>query len=136
LVFFIISDHQLEIQKFSPKEDIYAIETPKLLTERTAEDESFMTSNGKRRPIIATCSSCMDDAHKKCRECGCKICAGKHDEHYLLLCDECNYAYHLACLNPPLAAIPDEDYWYCPECKNDDSEIVKVCVMHFRIFFY
>ncbi|XP_026824930.1 E3 ubiquitin-protein ligase UHRF1 isoform X2 [Ooceraea biroi] len=118
-------DHQLKIEKFSPKKDIFAIETPKLLAERTAEDEGFMISNGKRRPIIATCSSCMDDENEKCRECGCKICAGKHDEHYLLLCDECNYAFHLSCLDPPLTAIPDEDYWYCPECKNDDSEIVK-----------
>ena len=27
------------------------------------------------------------------------------------------------CLDPPLEAIPDDD-WYCPLCKNDESEIV------------
>ncbi|XP_050448065.1 E3 ubiquitin-protein ligase UHRF1-like [Cataglyphis hispanica] len=119
------SDHQLEIQKVNPKGEIYAIETIKLLTERTAEDERFMVSNGKRRRVAATCTTCMDNPRKKCQECGCKVCAGKQDEHNLLLCDECNYAYHLGCLNPPLATIPDDDYWYCPECKNDENEIVK-----------
>lgn len=118
-------DHQLEIQKVNLKGEIYAIETVKLLTERTMEDEKFMISNGKRRRIAATCTTCMDNPRKKCQECGCKVCAGKQDEHNLLLCDECNYAYHLGCLNPPLATVPDDDYWYCPECKNDENEIVK-----------
>lgn len=127
-IFLFISDHQLEIQKVNPKGEIYAIEAIKLLTERTAEDERFMISNGKRRRIAATCTTCMDNPRKKCQECGCKVCAGKQDEHNLLLCDECNYAYHLGCLNPPLATIPDDDYWYCPECKNDENEIVKVCL--------
>jgi E3 ubiquitin-protein ligase UHRF1 len=42
-----------------------------------------------------------------------------------LLCDECNFAYHIRCLNPPLEAVPECDEWYCPECKNDENEIVK-----------
>lgn len=85
-----------------------------------------MTSNGKRRRVAAACDSCMDDPEKECHECGCRACAGKQDEHSLLLCDECNDAYHLGCLDPPLAEIPEEDYWYCPKCKNDENEIVKV----------
>lgn len=100
------------------------------------EDEKFMISNGKRRHVTATCTSCLDNSHKKCRECGCKICSGKQDEHNLLLCDECNYAYHLSCLDPPLTMIPKEDYWYCPECKNDENEIVKVCVYLLLIIIF
>ncbi|XP_072761128.1 E3 ubiquitin-protein ligase UHRF1 [Anoplolepis gracilipes] len=118
-------DHQLEILKVNTKGEVYAIEAAKLLTERTKEDEKFMISTGKRRRVAANCRTCMDNPNKKCKECGCKVCAGKQDEHNLLLCDECNDAYHLGCLNPPLATIPDDDYWYCPECKNDENEIVK-----------
>ncbi|RXN07911.1 E3 ubiquitin- ligase UHRF2 isoform X1 [Labeo rohita] len=42
-----------------------------------------------------------------------------------LLCDECNMAFHIYCLNPPLSAIPEDEDWYCPTCKNDSSEVVK-----------
>ncbi|OAD54927.1 E3 ubiquitin-protein ligase UHRF1 [Eufriesea mexicana] len=83
---------------------------------RNPEDEQHFISNGKRRRMQASCNACLDNPRKKCRECGCRVCAGKEDEHNLLLCDECNSAYHLGCLNPPLSSIPEEDYWYCPEC--------------------
>nr|KAG5688100.1 hypothetical protein BaRGS_031293 [Batillaria attramentaria] len=49
----------------------------------------------------------------------------KHDPEKQLMCDECDQAYHLDCLNPPLTAIPDEDEWYCPSCKRDENEVVK-----------
>ena len=29
-----------------------------------------------------------------------------------LLCDECNMAYHIYCLSPPLEKVPEEEYWY------------------------
>ncbi|XP_032673029.1 E3 ubiquitin-protein ligase UHRF1-like [Odontomachus brunneus] len=124
-ILHIGSDNKLENRRVNPRGEIYAVESPKLLSERSTEDERFMISSGKRRRIAAACTSCMDNPRRKCRECGCKVCAGKEEEHNLLLCDECNSAYHLGCLNPPLTKIPDEDYWYCPECKNDENEIVK-----------
>ena len=40
------------------------------------------------------------------------------------MCDECDMAYHMACLNPPLTTLPDDDEWFCPLCKNDGSHIV------------
>ncbi|XP_043250164.1 E3 ubiquitin-protein ligase UHRF1-like isoform X2 [Colletes gigas] len=118
-------DQLLENRKVNPKSEIFAIEEPKLLGERTPEDEQHMISNGTRRRVQANCNACSDNPRAKCRECGCRVCAGKEDEHNLLLCDECNSAYHLRCLNPPLTSIPEEDYWYCAECKNDENEIVK-----------
>jgi histone demethylase JARID1 len=33
----------------------------------------------------------------------------------LLLCDGCDYGYHIYCLDPALKAIPDRD-WYCDRC--------------------
>ncbi|XP_011881971.1 PREDICTED: E3 ubiquitin-protein ligase UHRF1-like isoform X2 [Vollenhovia emeryi] len=107
------------------KETIYAIETPKLLTARTAEDEQFMISSGKKRAVDPACKECNDNPNSDCRSCGCKICAGKEEENTLLICDECDDMFHMKCLTPPLLELPQEAYWYCPECKIDENEIVK-----------
>ena len=42
----------------------------------------------------------------------CKVCREGGD---LLCCDSCPCTYHLACVNPPLAGIPEET-WNCPRC--------------------
>ncbi|KAG9354154.1 hypothetical protein JZ751_012278 [Albula glossodonta] len=71
------------------------------------------------------CKHCKADPDSECRFCSCCVCGGKQDAHMQLLCDECNMAFHIYCLNPPLATIPDDEDWYCPTCKNDTSEVVK-----------
>ena len=45
----------------------------------------------------------------------CSVCEEGGD---LLMCDgeSCPRVYHLKCLEPPLAKVPEGD-WYCPECK-------------------
>ncbi|KAK3584575.1 hypothetical protein CHS0354_024623 [Potamilus streckersoni] len=78
-----------------------------------------------KRKIKPECDHCLDNPRKKCKHCACCVCGGKHDPDKQILCDECNQAYHLSCLNPPLDKLPEEDEWYCPSCKNDDNEIVK-----------
>jgi hypothetical protein len=35
----------------------------------------------------------------------------------LLLCEDCNDAYHLECVKPELFSIPDDE-WYCPLCEH------------------
>ncbi|KAG8540643.1 hypothetical protein GDO81_020879 [Engystomops pustulosus] len=70
------------------------------------------------------CKLCKDDPKTKCRMCACHICGGKQDPEKQLLCDECDSAFHLYCLDPPLSALPDVDDWYCPDCRNDTSEVV------------
>lgn len=57
------------------------------------------------------CENCKDIKSRKCQECGCKVCSGKNDYDKILLCDECDYGYHLTCLDPPLQKIPEEDEW-------------------------
>jgi hypothetical protein len=47
------------------------------------------------------CKRCKDDPKKKCAECGCAKCRGKERPGELLMCDECEYCYHLQCLDPP-----------------------------------
>ncbi|GAB6026804.1 ubiquitin-like with PHD and RING finger domains 2 [Chamberlinius hualienensis] len=78
-----------------------------------------------KRNVQPTCAVCNDKKSVKCRECACKVCGGKNDPGQQVLCDECNGAYHFTCHKPPLDSLPEEDFWYCSGCKNDDNEIVK-----------
>ena len=47
---------------------------------------------------------------------GCSVCGGDIAAGPVLLCDACDGEYHCACLSPPLASVPDDD-WYCPACE-------------------
>jgi hypothetical protein len=61
----------------------------------------------------------------------CKVCGIDRDDDSVLLCDTCDHEYHTYCLNPPLARIP-EGNWYCPSCVvgkriiQDASERIQV----------
>jgi len=48
----------------------------------------------------------------------CFVCASVGE---LLCCDTCQRVFHLACLVPPLAAIPDGD-WYCRYCLEEEQK--------------
>lgn len=50
----------------------------------------------------------------------CKVCGIDRDDDSVLLCDTCDAEYHTYCLNPPLARIP-EGNWYCPSCAGKRS---------------
>ncbi|KAL5759796.1 hypothetical protein ACOSQ2_018634 [Xanthoceras sorbifolium] len=45
----------------------------------------------------------------------CKVCGIDKDDDNVLLCDTCDSGYHTYCLTPPLARVP-EGNWYCPSC--------------------
>lgn len=85
----------------------------------SAADGQFKRKSGPE------CKHCKADPEAECRFCSCCVCGGKQDAHMQLLCDECNMAFHIYCLNPPLSTIPEDEDWYCPTCKNDTSEVVK-----------
>ncbi|KAG5881112.1 hypothetical protein JTB14_024357 [Gonioctena quinquepunctata] len=102
-------------------DEIMRIEKPLLLTNR--KDDNVHDECPRKYPY--NCQKCKDVPGRECRECGCRICAGKDSCDTMILCDECDYGYHTSCLTPPLESVPEEDEWYCPECKTDDSEIVK-----------
>ncbi|XP_069815523.1 E3 ubiquitin-protein ligase UHRF1-like [Dendropsophus ebraccatus] len=71
------------------------------------------------------CKHCKDNPRAKCRMCACHVCGGKQDPGKQLLCDECDMAFHMYCLDPPLTSLPqDDEDWYCPDCRNDASEVV------------
>ncbi|KAM9306456.1 E3 ubiquitin-protein ligase UHRF2 isoform 2-T2 [Pholidichthys leucotaenia] len=99
-------------------DEIYQVEKPGARALSSA-DGQFKRKSGPE------CKHCKADPDSECRFCSCCVCGGKQDAHMQLLCDECNMAFHIYCLNPPLATIPDDEDWYCPTCKNDTSEVVK-----------
>ncbi|XP_064626452.1 E3 ubiquitin-protein ligase UHRF1-like [Lineus longissimus] len=87
--------------------------------------ESGVVSSPTKRTNKPECDHCQDNPRRKCKFCSCAICGGKNDPEKQIMCDECDAAYHIGCLTPPLEAIPDVEEWYCPECKNDDTEVVR-----------
>ncbi|XP_027718431.1 E3 ubiquitin-protein ligase UHRF2 isoform X1 [Vombatus ursinus] len=99
-------------------EEIYKIEKPGAHPLSFA-DGPFTRKSGPE------CKHCNADPDKECRFCSCYLCGGKQDPDEQLLCDECNMAYHIYCLNPPLSKVPEDDDWYCPSCKIDSNEVVK-----------
>ncbi|XP_059177141.1 E3 ubiquitin-protein ligase UHRF1-like isoform X2 [Physella acuta] len=105
--------------------ELFGIELPG--SQLTEEDvASNPNANIEKRENKPECDVCNDNPTKKCKDCGCVMCGDKKDPEKTILCDECNKAYHLYCLNPPLATVPEEDEWYCPNCKNDDTAIVRI----------
>ncbi|XP_014245994.1 E3 ubiquitin-protein ligase UHRF1-like [Cimex lectularius] len=107
-------------------DEIMKIEELKKISERSEDELMLMQTDVKqKRKHAPFCTSCGDNVRKKCKECGCAHCGKKNDPGKQIVCDECDMSYHIWCLNPPLSAVPDVDEWYCAECKNDDTEIVK-----------
>ena len=51
----------------------------------------------------------------------CEGCSLQH-ERGMVLCDGCDRGWHLQCLDPPLAAVP-EGTWHCPACAAADSPL-------------
>ena len=70
------------------------------------EYQSFL-QQGKKHRILARM---MHDEK-------CEVCGRKEGGATMLLCDGCDHGYHLACLTPALAEVPDGE-WFCPVCAN------------------
>ena len=43
----------------------------------------------------------------------------------MLMCDGCDDLYHLTCLDPPLASVPEGE-WLCKSCISYDSDVSSV----------
>ncbi|XP_067677716.1 E3 ubiquitin-protein ligase UHRF1-like [Haliotis asinina] len=105
-------------------DEIFSIEKAgtQLNEMRDADNPAISPAKRKNKP---ECDHCHDNPRRKCKHCACCVCGGKDNPGRQILCDECDQAYHLDCLNPPLETVPDEDEWYCPSCKVDTSSVVK-----------
>ncbi|XP_075067919.1 E3 ubiquitin-protein ligase UHRF1-like [Mixophyes fleayi] len=93
--------------------------------EEAGSSAQSSSENPPKRQNGPECKHCKDNPKTKCRMCACHVCGGKQDPGKQLLCDECDMAFHMYCLNPPLSSLPqDDEDWYCPDCRNDASEVV------------
>lgn len=64
---------------------------------------------------VQTVDEYIDDAAVEDVEVVCMECGRDDDEHLLLMCEACDAGCHTYCCDPPLAAVPAED-WFCPTC--------------------
>eukprot|EP01038_Epipyxis_sp_PR26KG_P009114 gene9114-12293_t len=83
----------------------------KILSDENSEDEDSSDQ--------LWCNCCLDDPSITiCAFCGCRKCFGKFDNDLLIVCDLCERESHTYCMNPPLAAVPEDDPWYCVDCSS------------------
>lgn len=59
-----------------------------------------------------------------CPSCLCRICLDDRDDEKIVLCDACDHAYHIYCLQPPRTVIP-KGKWFCRNCGEDIQRIHK-----------
>lgn len=45
----------------------------------------------------------------------CEVCSEFDREDRMLVCDCCNFGYHMECMDPPLDTVP-VGQWFCPDC--------------------
>ena len=55
--------------------------------------------------------------HKPSAMHPCTHCGDHRQADVMLLCDACNAGWHIHCLPVPLAAVPDDPIWICPDCQ-------------------
>ena len=63
----------------------------------------------------------VDDEATACEACSRTLCSATNE---MLLCDAdgCQNAYHMRCLKPSLASVPEGE-WICPSCEDVDAPI-------------
>ncbi|KAF5456385.1 hypothetical protein F2P56_025874 [Juglans regia] len=56
----------------------------------------------------------------------CNICGHSDTTMNMLICDHCEEAFHVSCLNPRMKKIPtDDDEWFCYSCLKKKCKIPK-----------
>lgn len=103
------------------------------LSEPPDESESRDAKGASSRPRRSTRMSSLEQSPKKApvvppptfydkpdnqkvkEEQHCEICHKKNHGEKMLLCDGCDCGFHMFCLDPPLSAIPKEQ-WFCFTC--------------------
>lgn len=75
----------------------------------------FLSTNRVREEILNEGNIHYDDHCRACHKLGDLLC-----------CETCSAVYHLACVDPPLEEVPDDD-WLCSVCKAHQVKGVSDC---------
>ncbi|KAA8538388.1 hypothetical protein F0562_028066 [Nyssa sinensis] len=67
-----------------------------------------------------------------CPSCLCRACLTDRDDDKIVLCDSCDQAYHIYCMQPPRTSIP-RGKWFCRKCNADIQRIRKAKRSHVNI---
>ncbi|KAL7208444.1 hypothetical protein ACSBR1_030232 [Camellia fascicularis] len=60
-----------------------------------------------------------------CPSCLCRACLTDQDDEKIVLCDVCDHAYHIYCMQPPRDSVP-RGKWFCKKCDAGIRQIRKV----------
>lgn len=87
------------------------------LLEEEDDDEEFVPRRSAK--TVAKRHGQMNENNEDLQSgsSACCVCSKTDRPESLLLCDDCDDAYHLECLKPALLSVPDGD-WYCPLCEH------------------
>ena len=80
---------------------------------RTTMDANHSTPLRATKAVEVAVAGVTEDEIPISPDISCTACGSPEDDDQMLICDECNQGYHLWCLDPPLKAIPEGD-WFCP----------------------
>ncbi|XP_077243112.1 TRITHORAX-RELATED PROTEIN 6 [Tasmannia lanceolata] len=62
----------------------------------------------------------------------CEECGSGNVPDQLLLCDKCDRGFHLFCLRPILACVP-QGQWFCPSCSNQKKKLKQFPLIQTKI---
>lgn len=105
-------------EKDGDKDDESAVDKKLTVAEKRLQQWKDSVLNCPTMSRLHVLLSMMDSCikwEKSAENAKCKICRKKGDDDRLLLCDDCNHAFHMYCLRPQLIHVPKGD-WFCAGC--------------------
>lgn len=98
-------------EEYSPQNKVFdAFLNGELEEEDDDDDDDYVP-----RPTAKTVAKCYNQSQVSSKPC--LTCSRVDQPDLLLLCEDCDDAYHIGCLKPELLSVPSDD-WYCPLCEH------------------